>query len=421
MKRILSFTLALVLVFSLSAVFSTSAVAVELPEGIVKISDGSPETNGNVSTVTNADTGLITYVLSDGASVSFTVNAEKTGSYKLEVLGVTVSAKSYPAEAYLRVYDGNGKAVAAGGTTRLAKDSAVDAANGTLTDFGTVNLTAGENTLTVCPPARISSTVSKVGVAAVRLTYFGETENTEKYFVFMANEKNCTITQTQSNADKTDAHIRIGGEMSFETPELTAGRYAVSLRMGGKNFSRGVFAEETVSTVKDSAGIVIPDAVFDNIDNSIDYRITQELLIGEMNFDGGVTDVVLRCTEGKEAIGIVCQYVVFEKVADAENAKAPSLSLEKDGAALDTLESGEATVVYRANGNQFMRGITLLIVSYDDDGAMIGYETVAVPSGDCDTVTLPFTVSDAVESVMMILVDDVTNMRPYSDAVTVSR
>ena len=37
MKRILSFTLALVLVFSLSAVFGTSAVAVELPEGIVKI------------------------------------------------------------------------------------------------------------------------------------------------------------------------------------------------------------------------------------------------------------------------------------------------------------------------------------------------------------------------------------------------
>lgn len=420
MKRILSFTLALVLVFSLSAVFGTSAVAVELPEGIVKISDGSPVTKGSVSTVTNADTGLITYVLSEGASVSFTVNAEKTGSYKLEVLGVTVSAKSYPAEAYLRVYDGNGKAVAAGGTTRLAKDSAVDAANGTLTDFGTVNLTAGENTLTVCPPAKISSTVSKVGVAAVRLTYVGETDNTEKYFVFMASGTSCTITGTQGN-DEKDSHIRIGGEMSFETPELTAGRYAVSLRMGGKNFSRGVFAEETVSTVKDSAGIVIPDAVFANIDNSIDYRITQELLIGEMNFDGGVADVVLRCTEGKESIGIVCQYVVLEKVAPAEDAKAPSLSIEKEGAALDTLESGEATVVYRANGNQFMRGLTLLIVSYDDDGAMIGYETVAVPSGDCDTVTLPFTVSDAVESVMMILVDDVTNMRPYSDAVTVSR
>ena len=420
MKRILSFTLVLVLVFSLSAAFGTSAVAVELPEGIVKISEASPVTSGSVTTVTNTETGLITYVLSEGASVSFTVNAEKTGSYKLEVLGVTVSAKSYPAEAYLRVYDGNGKAVAAGGTTRLAKDSAVDAANGTLTDFGTVNLTAGENTLTVCPPAKISSTVSKVGVAAVRLTYVGETDNTEKYFVFMANGTSCTITGTQSS-DTTDSHIRIGGEMAFETPELTAGRYAVSLRMGGKNFSRGVFAEETVSTVKDSAGIVIPDAVFANIDNSIDYRITQELLIGEMNFDGGVTDVVLRCTEGKEAIGIVCQYVVFEKVADAESAKAPSLSLEKDGAALDTLESGEATVVYRANGNQFMRGITLLIVSYDDDGAMIGYETVAVPSGVCDTVTLPFTVSDAVESVMMILVDDVTNMRPYSDAVTVSR
>ena len=421
MKRILSFTLALVLVFSLSAVFGTSAVAVELPEGIVKISDGSPVTKGSVSTVTNADTGLITYVLSDGASVSFTVNAEKTGSYKLEVLGVTVSAKSYPAEAYLRVYDGNGKAVAAGGTTRLAKDSAVDAANGTLTDFGTVNLTAGENTLTVCPPARISSTVSKVGVAAVRLTYIGETDNTEKYFVFMASGTTCTITGTQSS-DMTDSHIRLGGEMSFKTPELTAGRYAVSLRMGGKNSSRGVFAEQTVSTVKDSAGIVIPDAVFENnIDNSIDYRITQELLIGEMNFDDGVTDVALRCTKDKESIGIVCQYVVFEKVADAENAKAPSLSIEKEGAALDTLESGEATVVYRANGNQFMRGITLLVVSYDDDGAMIGYETVAVPSGDCDTVTLPFAVSDAVESVMMILVDDVTNMRPYSDAVTVSR
>ena len=167
MKRILSFTLVLVLVFSLSAVFGTSAVAVELPEGIVKISEASPVTSGSVTTVTNTETGLETYVLSDGASVSFTVNAEKAGRYKLEVLGVTVTSRDYPAEAYLRVYDGSGNAVAAGGTSRIAKGEAADAAYGSLIEYGNINLNAGENTLTICPPARMIYTVSKVGVAAI--------------------------------------------------------------------------------------------------------------------------------------------------------------------------------------------------------------------------------------------------------------
>ena len=421
MKRILSFTLVLVLVFSLSAVFGTSAVAVELPEGIVKISDGSPVTKGSVSTVTNADTGLITYVLSDGASVSFTVNAEKAGRYKLEVLGVTVTSRDYPAEAYLRVYDESGNAVAAGGTSRIAKGEAADAAYGSLIEYGNINLNAGENTLTICPPARMISTVSKVGVAAIRLTYVSsEKDTTERYFVFLDARKNFTLTAAQS-ADNQDGHVREGGVMTFDTPELSAGRYAVTLRMGGKSESRATFSKKIVSSIEDSNAIVIPDAVFANIDNTIDYRITQELTIGEMNFDGGTTTVEIEATKAYASIGIACHYVVFEKVADAEDAKTPSLSIRKDGATIDELESGEVTAVYCSNGNQFARDLVLLAVSYDEGGVMVGYETKTVPLGDCDEVSLPLTVSDTVASVMLVLVDDLTNMRPYSDAVTVSR